>query len=391
MKISNIEFKNPIVLASMSGITNAKYAAENAYCCGLVILGSYNIDEESINAGLKSVNEGRSEFVYENDIIDHILKEIDDFKKLCNTLPYFKKEEMYPKIGISVRCKSIDKIVEIANILSKENIILELDCHCRQKPYLEAGLGENMIKDKKSLTNMINRIKETRVIFSIKIRANAVDWDDFLPFIKDIDVDIIHVDTMIENSECGDENYIKLIKNTIPNKIIIGNNGIKSLEDGMKYFSNGADMISIARASVDKKIMRDIVMNFNNHIKDNGWYNAPNHICKKGDLRGLAFCCPPIKNCYLLSTLKKLNILPIEYENLKIKYSKDTELQYNTNTCFGSLLWCCKITKPCFYRDQALKEIGLSKEKYMKLKKELGDNILLELLSYKKNPVKNIK
>ena len=25
------------------------------------------------------------------------------------------------------------------------------------------------------------------------------------------------------------------------------------------------------------------------------WEDAPSHICRGGDVRGLAFCCPPVK------------------------------------------------------------------------------------------------
>ena len=29
--------------------------------------------------------------------------------------------------------------------------------------------------------------------------------------------------------------------------------------------------------------------------KTMAWENSPSHICRGGDVRGLAFCCPPVK------------------------------------------------------------------------------------------------
>ena len=30
------------------------------------------------------------------------------------------------------------------------------------------------------------------------------------------------------------------------------------------------------------------------------WENSPSHICRGGDVRGLAFCCPPVKPCPIM-------------------------------------------------------------------------------------------
>ena len=33
------------------------------------------------------------------------------------------------------------------------------------------------------------------------------------------------------------------------------------------------------------------------------WENSPSHICRGGDVRGLAFCCPPVKPCPIMGKL----------------------------------------------------------------------------------------
>jgi predicted metal-binding transcription factor (methanogenesis marker protein 9) len=59
-----------------------------------------------------------------------------------------------------------------------------------------------------------------------------------------------------------------------------------------------------------------------------------------------------------------------------MEFVKGTPLEYGDSTCFGSLAWCCKITKPCFMRDGVLDLIDLSPTEYMKLKKQMADYIL---------------
>ena len=378
MKINNIDFKNGIVLSSMSGITNSKFAIDFASNAGLVIIGSYNIDDESTSAGLLCKNNGRNEFIFKNSI-NEIINEIELFNKT-----YIEKNNA-PKLCISIRCKSLDKLIEFTEKIKDKNVMLEIDCHCRQDPFLNIGLGESLINNKTLLLKMINCIKERNIILSIKIRPlSIINIYDFINFINNTNIDIIHIDAMSKKINEGDENYIKTIKNNTKNKIIIANNSIKSFNDCIKYFTNGADLVSVAREVLnDNKIIEKLSKEFNSYINVYGWYNSPSHICKNGDLRGLSFCCPAIKNCQLISTLKKYNVSIDEYHKLKIKYSKNTPLQLSVNTCFGSLLWCCKISKPCIYRDQALLDINLSKKDYMLYKKNVGDKIIIDI--YNKN------
>ena len=61
---------------------------------------------------------------------------------------------------------------------------------------------------------------------------------------------------------------------------------------------------------------------------------------------------------------------------MKMEFAKGTPLEYGDSTCFGSLVWCCKITKMCPLRDGVLEMIGLSDADYMELKRELADYIL---------------
>lgn len=106
------------------------------------------------------------------------------------------------------------------------------------------------------------------------------------------------------------------------------------------------------------------------------WEDAPSHICRGGDKRGLAFCCPPVKPCPILNALDEVNLTPQEYIDIKTEFAKETKLGEGTETCFGSLVWCCKPSKPCPLRDITLKNIGMTHDEYLDLKKELSDKLV---------------
>jgi len=107
-----------------------------------------------------------------------------------------------------------------------------------------------------------------------------------------------------------------------------------------------------------------------------GWDDAPSHVCRGGDKRALAFCCPPIKPCPILYALEDAGLTPEEYVNIKEEFAKKTRLGEGEGTCFGSLVWCCKPSKPCPFRDMVLKRINMTVDEYMELKKQLAEKLV---------------
>ncbi|WP_409200550.1 methanogenesis marker 9 domain-containing protein [Methanobrevibacter sp. DSM 116169] len=103
------------------------------------------------------------------------------------------------------------------------------------------------------------------------------------------------------------------------------------------------------------------------------WNDAPSHVCRGGDVRGLAFCCPPVKPCPVMRALDEVNISPQDYIDIKNKFANETRLGEGPRTCFGSLVWCCKPSKPCPLRDMTLNQIDMSQDEYLQLKKELSE------------------
>lgn len=77
-----------------------------------------------------------------------------------------------------------------------------------------------------------------------------------------------------------------------------------------------------------------------------------------------------------MNALKEVGLSPQEYLDIKQQFGRETKLGQGKGTCFGSLVWCCKTSKPCPLRDMTLNQIGMSHDEYLTLKKELSEVIL---------------
>ena len=109
-------------------------------------------------------------------------------------------------------------------------------------------------------------------------------------------------------------------------------------------FSRGADMVSVARGVMENpELIKELVENVSSYQKSIGWYNAPKHVCSEGDFRALAFCCLPVKPCPVHEKFRKLGYTAEEFARTKMEFARGTMLEYGEDTCFGSLVWCCKI------------------------------------------------
>jgi TIM-barrel protein len=369
IKIGYASPKNPIALASMAGITDSKFVSRfrNA---GLIILGGYNLDARTNEAARKEIERGRKEFV--TDVPLEFLK--SELKAA---------QEIGTQIAVNVRAASLEPYVEAAKIAKESGAILEIDAHCRQPEITELGAGEALLKDQSRLCDYIKDIKRTGVVLSIKIRANVVNDVELAISIEQAGAYIIHIDAM--HPQGMDIGVIKRIRNST-GLFMIANNSVVDFESAKEYFSHGADMVSSARAVIkNPATIDDLVNEVTSFQNMTGWYNAPKHICGGGDLRALAFCCLPVKPCALHSALKQVGLSAEEFIKIKMDFSRGTPLEPGYGTCFGSMAWCCKITKPCFLRDSSLTSTRLSDVEYMQLKKKLSEHILKHLPNKQKS------
>ncbi|MDW7731649.1 MAG: methanogenesis marker 9 domain-containing protein [Methanolobus sp.] len=362
LKAGYVTFKNPIALAPMGGITNSNFANEYAADAGLVILGGYNLDEKTQTAASEMIARGREEFITE-----------DPFKLIEQEI---KAVEPGTAVAVNVRSTSIEPLLKAAAIAKDAGAILEIDAHCRQEEMTSIGAGQALLRDIPLLTEFIKQIKETGVVLSVKVRGNVVDDMQLAKDLESAGTDILHLDAMQEGAG-ADLKLIREVRDST-RMFLICNNSVTDFGTARDMFSRGADMVSVARGVLQNpELISQLVTNITMLQENMGWYNAPKHVCRgEGDLRGLTFCCLPVKQCPVHGKIKNLGLTAHEFADIKMDFAKGTMLEYGDSTCFGSLVWCCKISKPCFLRDGVLETLGLSDAEYMRLKKELADHIL---------------
>jgi tRNA-dihydrouridine synthase B len=355
LAINDTVVRTPVAIASMAGVVDARYVLERAEHIGAAFIGGYSIDRPAIEASREMAAGGRKEFLPD-----------DPIEELARQLALLKGSGLL--IGLNLRAQSADAYRTAAETLG-DGAIYEIDAHCRQAPMIAARAGEYLVSHKEQLCGMIQALKEVDVTVSVKFRA-GVSPDDraFSCALWEAGADIIHVDLM-------DFGYQKCrqIRNASP-VFLIANNSIHTFDRAMDVFSHGADMISLARRS-DMQTLAGLDAAITRYTDEYGWYNAPKQLCRGGDLRALAFCCMPVKDCALIPALARLGISADEYLTIKRQAVAGTDLEPGPMTCFGSLAWCCKATSPCMLRDTCLQQMGLSRREYMRQKHHLSQKI----------------
>lgn len=359
--LNNRVIKTPVAISAMAGMVDANYALERSAHIGLAFLGGYSIDAPTLSASHALADSGRKEFIYD-DPVEELSRQVS------------KMAHSDVVCGLNMRGSAAESFSHIAGQIG-DGVIYEIDAHCRQEPLVQAHCGEYLLQHPDRLATYIQALKKEEVTVSVKIRA-GVAADDMLLAQKiwNAGADILHVDLM-------DFGYQKVrqIRNSCP-LVIIANNSINSFEKMKDMLSHGADLISLARRS-DERTLAGLDAAISRFTDEHGWYNAPKQICRGGDLRGLAFCCMPVKSCPLIPTLEKIGLSKEEYLAFKREAVSGTPLDTGSQTCFGSLAWCCKDTSPCMFREMTLKEAGISNGDYMKAKKQLADKIMHHIFS----------
>ncbi len=359
--LNNQVVKTPVALSAMAGIVDADYALARSAHIGAAFLGGYSIDAPTIAASHELADSGRKEFLYD-----------DAVEELSRQVSLMGSSDVV--CGLNMRGSAAESFSLVAGQIG-DGIIYEIDAHCRQKPLVEARCGEYLLQHPDRLATYIQALKKEDVTVSVKIRAGVSADDTVLAQkIWKAGADIIHVDLM-------DFGYqrVRQIRNSCP-LVVIANNSINTFEKMKDMFSHGADMVSLARHS-EERTLAGLDAAIARFTDEHGWYNAPKQICRGGDLRGLAFCCMPVKSCPLIPTLAKIGVSNEEYLAFKQKAVVGTPLDTGSQTCFGSLAWCCKDSSPCMFREMTLKGAGISNRDYMQAKRQLADRIMHHLFS----------
>ena len=323
LEVGYLHIDNPIAVISSHSNPDLNVAA------GLLLLEGFDLDEvslEEVQACLERISECQS------------------------------SRDETTAFGLSVTCSRDEPLVEAARLASRHLCLLDLRL--------------TKIRDPVRLLELIPRLKRCGVTLSLRIRPEDLT-NELLEKLQESELDIIHLDLRGLNG-VGPK-MVKKAKDC-RGPVIMALADIGEFEDAKNLMSMGADVVSLRGA--DPEFADWLSEAMHEYDSLSGWYNAPKHICAGGDLRGLAYCCPPVKQCPVLGALKKAGMTPEEFVYKKLSFARGTPLETGEGTCFGSLVWCCKITKMCYLRDAALAKIGLSGKEYMELKKKLAEELL---------------
>jgi tRNA-dihydrouridine synthase B len=349
--------RTPVGIASMAGIVDAAYVIERTGHIGFAFIGGYSIDQQTMNAAKIIAAQGdRKEFLCD-DPVEELTRQIA------------KMEKNNVILGINLRGSTPEAFSAVATALG-DKVVYEIDAHCRQPEMITAGCGEHYLKKPEDLVAVIRALKSHGVTVSVKIRAGvAADDRELARTLWKAGADILHIDLM----DFGPAK-LRQIRNSCP-LMLIANNSITSFDKMKDMLSHGADLVSLARQS-DLRTLSGLDAAITRFADEEGWYNSPKQLCRGGDIRSLAFCCMPVKECPLIPTLTRMGVTKESYIRLKQDAVKGTQLETGQQTCFGSLCWCCKTSSPCMFRDMTIKQIGLSKKEYMRLKRDLSDTLM---------------
>lgn len=349
--------RTPVGIASMAGIVDAAYVIERAGHIGFAFIGGYSIDQRTMDAAKIIAAQGdRREFLY-NDPIEELTRQITLMEKSTVIL------------GINLRGSTPEGFSAIAAVLG-DKVVYEIDAHCRQPEMIAAGCGEHYLKHPEELVAIVRALKSHGVTVSVKIRAGvAADDRELALRLCKAGADILHIDLM----DFGPAK-LRQIRNSCP-LMLIANNSLTSFDKMKDMLSHGADLVSLARQS-DTRTLSGLDAAITRYADEEGWYNAPKQLCRGGDIRSLTFCCMPVKECPLIPTLARMEISKENYIRMKQGAVKGTPLDTGQQTCFGSLVWCCKTSSPCMFRDMTLKQAGISRKEYMRLKRDLSDTLM---------------
>lgn len=349
--------RTPVGIASMAGIVDASYVLDRAGHIGFAFIGGYSIDAPTM-AAAKSLSAGgdRKEFLYE-----------DPVQELGAQIARLEKSDVV--LGINLRGSSPESFGALARALG-DTVVYEIDAHCRQPAMVAAGCGEYYLKNPDRLVAAVRALKAEGVTVSVKIRAGVGNNDRALAVaLWKAGADILHIDLMDAGSA-----KLRQIRNNCP-LLIIANNSITSFDRMREMLSHGADLVSLARQS-DERTLAGLDAAITRYADEEGWYNSPKQLCRGGDIRALTFCCMPVKECPLIPTLARINLPRDDYIRLKLEAVRGTPLENGSQTCFGSLAFCCKNSSPCMFRTMTLKQEGISPKEYMHLKRELSEKIM---------------
>lgn len=233
-------FTPPVVVASLSGESDANWASAAAPYVGGAILGGIAIDEPTRAAARRMVSRGRDEFL-----------PADPFAFMADQLAACADLPLRP--GWNVRATGPGPIRDAAEVCAARGAFLEINAHCRQDEMCAAGTGEALLKEPGRLRDQVWAAAAAGATVSVKMRTeiSGVDLVEVAQIADAAGADVLHVDAMDSEPMIGEVA-------AATDAAIIANNEVRDRASVHEYAEHGADAVSVGRPSDNPTVLRRV-------------------------------------------------------------------------------------------------------------------------------------
>jgi TIM-barrel protein len=229
-----------VVLASLSGQSDAAWARAGAEFADAAILGGIALDERARAAARAMAARDRTEFLPD-----------DPFAFVDEQLSALADDPLRP--GFNVRSTTATHVREAATICADHDAVVEVNAHCRQDELCAVGCGETLLRDTDRLRSYVAAAAETGATVSVKVRAEVpgVDLVETARHVEAAGAALIHVDAMDSEAVVGDVADATELS-------VVANNGVRDRETVREYLDYGADAVSVGRPSDDPAVLERV-------------------------------------------------------------------------------------------------------------------------------------
>ena len=233
-------FTPRVALASLSGRSDAAWAAAGAPYAGAAFLGGIALDEPAREAARELLARDRVEFLPSDPIAW-----IDDQLATLRDVPI--------RPGVNVRTTTRSSVADAAVVCARHDAILELNAHCRQPELRAAGCGETLLQDTDRLRSYVETAADTDATVSVKVRAevHGVDLPALSAVLDEAGASYVHVDAM------DSEPVVAEVADAV-DCAVIANNEVRDRQSVHEYLEYGADVVSVGRPSDDPRVLRRV-------------------------------------------------------------------------------------------------------------------------------------
>ena len=230
----------PLVLASLSGQSDAAWARAGAEWAGMAVLGGIALDEPARDAARALVERDRTEFLPPDPVAF-----VDEQLRALAGDPI--------QAAVNVRSSSAEAIFPVARICRDRGACLEINAHCRQPELCAVGCGESLLADGDRLRRYVERGVSAGATVGVKVRAevDGVDLPSLCGELEAAGASFVHVDAM------DSEPVVAEIVDAC-GLYVIANNGVRDETTAREYLEYGADAVSVGRPSDNPVVLERV-------------------------------------------------------------------------------------------------------------------------------------